>query len=81
MADSSLVTLRLDSRILDALDSYVPSELEGRAHASRKARYALVSYLQERGSPLELPRVSCDFLVRRPRGPRPTTGRRRRRRR
>lgn len=80
MADS-LVNIRLDSRILDALDSYVPSELEGRAHASRKARYALISYLQERGSPLDLPRDSSDLLVRRPRCPRPTTARRRRRRR
>ena len=75
MPDSS-VTIKLDRRISDALSYYTPSELDGRSNASARVRYALLSFLHERGSCTDLPRIATETR----RGPRPTTARRRRRR-
>jgi hypothetical protein len=53
-----MVSARIDKRITDALNFYTPSSVHGDTAVSARVRYALVAYLQDRGSPIEVPRES-----------------------
>lgn len=57
MADHSFVNLRLDRRITDALCYYAPEGLCANTRLSARVRWALLSYLHERGSLVDIPRT------------------------
>ena len=71
------VTVRLERRLVEALDYYVPRALEGRTRASARVRFTVVAWLHEHDSCHDTPRIARSNSNRR--GPAPTTARRRRR--
>ena len=54
--DGETVSARIDKRITDALNFYTPSSVHGDTAVSARVRYALVAFLQDHGSPIELSR-------------------------